>query len=55
MKNKGLNIIKICLYIIFLTIYFFSIFVNKKFGFEYVNNEITQNSIFYDEEILKKN
>ncbi len=32
MKNKGLNIIKICLYIFFLTIYFFSIFVNKKFG-----------------------
>ena len=27
----------------------------EKFGFEYVNNEITQNSIFYDEEILKKN
>lgn len=32
MKNKSLNIIKICLYIIFLTIYFFSVYVNKKFG-----------------------
>jgi len=32
MKNKKFNIIKICLYIIFLTIYFFSIFVNKEFG-----------------------
>lgn len=32
MNNKKFNIIKICLYIIFLTIYFFSIFVSKKFG-----------------------
>ena len=32
MNNKKYNIIKIWLYVTFLTIYFFSIFVNKKFG-----------------------
>lgn len=32
MNNKKFNVIKILIYIIFLTIYFFSIFVNKKFG-----------------------